>query len=91
MNIIESEFVEYSTFSTPVLIDSKGNITFSEKVLHLEKIQDLNGLNDGSRVPVLVEGDTMYTSKRGAFIGRGGSSIKLLSKYLGNITVKGAK
>ena len=88
--VIESEFVEYSVFSTPVLIDSEGNITFREKVSHLKSLTDLDGVNDGTS-SIEINGDNLCTSKAGTFIGKNGENVKLLSKYLGKIKIKSKK
>jgi hypothetical protein len=56
----------------------------------IDSLEDLNRLHDGSS-RVNVKGNTLYTNKPGSWIGKGGSHVKLLSKYLGRVNIKKAE
>jgi len=64
-----------------------GLVQKNAHVLPIEKLSDLNGVNDGSS-NISVIGNTLYTDKVGSWIGKGGANVKMLSKLLGRVEIK---
>jgi len=86
-HVFESYYVEYDAFSCPVLILKDGKITSTGVNRQIKDVKDFDGISDGTN-PIRVRGNILYTSKPSLFIGRGGSNVKLLSKYLGKLKIE---